>query len=235
MKIRLYQIVPELDNDHLMFRGLSFIKTASGNKVPAEIYETVYSGELKIGSLDDAFVIFNTAFPEGYKGRSMSVSDVLEIAHSPDDSRFYFCDSPCGFPEIEFEKTRAMLPIVNHDFKQEETIHCGNFQAAVCDGLRTQILCCSKIVLTRCRYSQCQLGYMLDYWNFGEDRKREKEFPDRPKILLAHTGFSAIPDSVLYEHTGGGLRRRKYGNRSEKNFMAIETWCKEHHIEYEYL
>lgn len=83
MKIRLYQVVPELDNDHLMFRGLSFIKIASGNKVPAEIYETVYSGELKIGSLDDAFVIFNTAFPEGYKGRSMSVSDVLEIVLNP--------------------------------------------------------------------------------------------------------------------------------------------------------
>lgn len=174
MRIRLYQIVPELDNDHLMFRGLGFIKTASDNKVPAEIYETVYSGELEIGSLDDAFVIFNTVFPEGYKGRSMSVSDVVEIACSSDNSRFYFCDSLCGFPEIEFEKTRAMLPIMNHDFKQEEIIHCGNFHAAVCDGLGTQLIWCSRIVLTRCRYSQCQLGYRLDYWNFGEDRRREK-------------------------------------------------------------
>lgn len=235
MRIRLYQIVPELNNSHLMFRGLGFIKTASDNKVPAEIYETVYSGELEIGSPDDVFVIFNTAFPEGYKGRSMSVSDVVEIAYSSDNSRFYFCDSPCGFPEIEFEKTCAMLPIVNHDFQQEETIHCGNFQAAVCDGLGIQILWCSRIVLTRCSYSQCQLGYKLAYWNFGEDHRREKEFPDRPKILLAHTGFSAIPDSVLYEHTEGGLLRRKYGSCSEENFMAIETWCKEHHIEYEYL
>ena len=113
MKITVYQIVPELDNDHLMFRRLNFIKTASGNKVPAEIYEAVYSGELEISSPDDAFVIFNTAFPEGYKGRSMSVSDVVEMAHSSDDSRFYFCDSPCGFPEIEFEKAHAMLPIVD--------------------------------------------------------------------------------------------------------------------------
>ena len=235
MKITVYQIVPELDNDHLTFRGLSFIKTASDNKVPAEIYEAVYSGELEIDSPDDAFVIFNTVFPEGYKGRSMSVSDVVEMAHSSDDSRFYFCDSPCGFPEIEFEKARAMLPIANHDFRQEETIHCGNFHAAVCDGLGIQILWCSKIVLTRCRYSQCQLGYKLTYWNFGEDRKREKEFPDRPKVLLAHTGFCAIPDSVLYEHTEDGMRKTKYGSCSDGNFTAIETWCKEHHIEYKYL
>ncbi len=235
MKITVYQIVPELDNDHLMFQGLRYIKTASNHKVPAEIYEAVYSGELDIDSPDAAFVIFNTVFLEGYRGRSMSVSDVVEMAHSPDDSRFYFCDSPSGFPEIKFEKARAMLPIVNHDFQQEETIHCGNFHAAIYDGLGIQMILCSKIVLTRCRYSQCQLGYKLTYWNFGEVRKREKEFPNRPKILLIHTGFCAIPDSVLYEHTEGGLRKRRYGSCSDENFKALETWCREHHIEYKYL
>ena len=65
MKITVYQIVPELDNDHLMFRGLSFIKTASDHKVPAEIYEAVYSGELEISSPDDAFVIFRKATKGG--------------------------------------------------------------------------------------------------------------------------------------------------------------------------
>ena len=48
MNVTLYQIIPELDNDHLMFRNLQAILQASDHQVPAELYETVFSGELEV-------------------------------------------------------------------------------------------------------------------------------------------------------------------------------------------
>ena len=96
MNVTLYQIIPELDNDHLMFRNLQAILQASNHQVPAELYETVFSGELEVQSLQDIFTIFNIAHPEGYRGRSMSVSDVVEIPASTGENDFYFCE-PIGY------------------------------------------------------------------------------------------------------------------------------------------
>ncbi len=106
VNVILYQIIPELDNDHLMFRDLQFIKNASDNMVPAELYEIAYQGELDINSPEDAYFIFNMELPEGYTGRSMSLSDVIEL-NSSGNSRFYFCDTYI-FQEIEFDKEKAM-------------------------------------------------------------------------------------------------------------------------------
>ena len=114
MTITLYQIIPELDKNHLMFRDLQFIRTASGNQVPAELYESVYSGDLDIQTLEDVFYVFNMAHPEGYQGRSMSVSDVVELSGAAGDNEFFFCDS-IGFKKITFDKEKAMLPRDDRD------------------------------------------------------------------------------------------------------------------------
>ena len=103
MNVTLYQIIPELDNDHLMFRNLQAILQASNHQVPTELYETVFSGELEVQSLQDIFTIFNIAHPEGYRGRSMSVSDVVEIPASTGENDFYFCE-PIGYKKILFDK-----------------------------------------------------------------------------------------------------------------------------------
>lgn len=105
MRITLYQIVPELDDSHLMFRGLKHIKAKCGNRVPAEIYKAAYCGELDIRTPEEAFIVFNDAHPEGFRGRSMSVSDVVEFA-SPGGSTFYFCDV-IGCPKVEFDKSKT--------------------------------------------------------------------------------------------------------------------------------
>lgn len=107
MKITLYQIVSELDKNHFMFRDLQFIKNANNNQVPAEIYGSVYHGDLEKESLEDVFYIFNMAHPKGYTGRSMSVSDVVKVCNSSGDNRFYFCDT-LGFQEIKFDEGKAM-------------------------------------------------------------------------------------------------------------------------------
>ena len=79
MNIVLYQINPELDSERLMFNYLSYIKDLCGDKFPAQIYEPVFVGEVKADGIEDVFAIFNINHPKGYKDRSMSVSDVLEI------------------------------------------------------------------------------------------------------------------------------------------------------------
>lgn len=104
MKITLYQIIPGPENRHLIFSDLRSIRVASGGHVPAEIYEAVFSGELdiavspeiknkpdqEIAELEAIFVRFNISHPEGFCGRSMTMSDVVEVIRSESESRFSF-------------------------------------------------------------------------------------------------------------------------------------------------
>ena len=120
MKIKLYQIIPEPENRYLIFSDLRSIRAASGGHVPAEIYEAVFSGDLDIAvprnaknkmdqelaELEAVYVRFNVSHPEGFRGRSMTMSDVVEVIRSEKESRFYFCDR-FGFEEIAFEKEKA--------------------------------------------------------------------------------------------------------------------------------
>ena len=105
MKITIYQIVPELDAVHLLFMDFHTVQTACGEQVPAWLYQTVYSGELEARSLEDLFYTFNMQHPEGYKGRSMSVSDVVEV-HDPDTGSVFYYREPVGFRQIEFDKNK---------------------------------------------------------------------------------------------------------------------------------
>ena len=122
MKITIYQIIPELDQDRLMFLPLSYFQKAGYPSPPAEIYESVFCGETEVATLEETYRIFNrkdeadARYLEkiGFTGHSMSVSDILEIQHSPGESRFYFCDT-FGFSQIAFQKENAMLPVQNHD------------------------------------------------------------------------------------------------------------------------
>ena len=104
MKLRIYQIAPELDAKHLMFRDLQTIFTQSNGKIPEEIYEMVYEGEVEAQTLEDVYRIFNCAQPNDYHARSLSVSDVVEVINTPDTRAFYFCDS-LGFKLVAFDKT----------------------------------------------------------------------------------------------------------------------------------
>ena len=63
-------------------------------EIKAELYDKVFDGEVDAGDLEDVYRIFNIDKPDGYTGRSLSVSDVVEVVKS-DDVRpcFYYCDS----------------------------------------------------------------------------------------------------------------------------------------------
>ena len=101
--VRLYQIPLNEKTRGLVFEGLESMQKETGGHIPVELYECVYEGKLNVEAPEDVFTIFNTVYAEGYKGRSMSVSDVVEFKYSDTQDLFYYCDS-VGFQQIKFKK-----------------------------------------------------------------------------------------------------------------------------------
>lgn len=64
-------------------------------------FEKVFEGEVECGTLEEVYQMFNLDHPDGYWGRSLSVSDVLEVV-GEEKSTFHFCDS-IGFREVDFD------------------------------------------------------------------------------------------------------------------------------------
>ena len=108
MKINIYQINHERDDKRLMFFGLDEVQKLTGSKmVKAEIYDKIFSGDVDCPSLEGVFHKFNYDHPAGYTGRSLSVSDVVEIVESDNTEKgFYYCDN-FGFKTISFAPEKA--------------------------------------------------------------------------------------------------------------------------------
>lgn len=106
MKIRIYQIEPELDRHNLLFRDFETAAAVCKDKLPADAYACVFDGDVEADSLEELFTIFNIQHPPGYRDRSMSVSDVVEICVTEAASAFYYCDS-FGFRQVPFDRGRC--------------------------------------------------------------------------------------------------------------------------------
>lgn len=110
MKIKIYQVNMERDEKQVAFFGLDLIQKFQGStEVNSNIYDLVFTGDVDCNSLEAVYQKFNRDHPTGYKARSLSVSDVVEVAESDSvKSGFYFCDS-FGFKEIAFEPDNAQI------------------------------------------------------------------------------------------------------------------------------
>ena len=110
MKIKIYQINMERDDEGCAFMGMDFLNRKLGVDHPAsEIYEQVFDGEIDGKSPEDVFAKFNWDHPENYRGRSLSVSDVVEIIDGAEvEPGFYFCDS-IGFKKVAFDTSRVTV------------------------------------------------------------------------------------------------------------------------------
>ena len=103
MRIRIFQIDDSRDSKNLMFSSYEAVmKSAS---VDAEIYRQVYGGVVNCSDLEGVFSLCNTDFPAGYYGRSLSVSDVVEICNG-EQKGFYYCDV-VGFQKIDFDISKV--------------------------------------------------------------------------------------------------------------------------------
>ncbi|MBO4790842.1 MAG: DUF3846 domain-containing protein [Clostridia bacterium] len=106
MNIRIYQIDTGRDSEGVAFCGLVTLRKKTGRSEPdGSCYDPVYEGEVDARDLEDVYDIFNCELPDDYEGRSMSVSDVVEVTDSGDsdvEPGFYFCDT-IGFEEVKFD------------------------------------------------------------------------------------------------------------------------------------
>lgn len=111
MKIRIYQINMERDTNRVAFESLELLERYQGNsEIDSAIYDKVYECEGGFGSLEDVFRTFNLEHPADYTGRSMSVSDIVEVVEGDTVSPgFYFCDS-IGFKAVNFQPEAAVRP-----------------------------------------------------------------------------------------------------------------------------
>lgn len=109
MYIAIYQIDMDRDPDNLAFMNLERVRRIQDNSsINSSIYNKVFEGTVKADTLEDVFYIFNQQHPEDYIGRSLSVSDVVQVVEdNPFGSHFYFCDS-IGFQRIDFESSKAL-------------------------------------------------------------------------------------------------------------------------------
>lgn len=93
MKVKIYQADINAKNK---FMGLEFTNSHCGG-VNKEDYRLVFEGHVVASNLEDVFCAFNRGrAPDGYKGHSMSVSDIIV-----NDVGAFYCDC-FGFKRIEF-------------------------------------------------------------------------------------------------------------------------------------
>ena len=87
MKYKIKQI-KDIRNCEYAFSHYNWCK----DQINLKDYEVVYEGELEcseiLEALEELFEIFNIRRPNDFKGRSMSVSDIVEV-----DGENYYCDA----------------------------------------------------------------------------------------------------------------------------------------------
>lgn len=112
--IKIFQINPEYDFDKVKFFGTSELKRKYGQGRPicinASTYDEVWSGDVEYETLEDLFMIFNSDNrPDAQYYHALSVSDVIEIAHSgnPELNGKWFVDT-FGFKRL---KDDVYIPI----------------------------------------------------------------------------------------------------------------------------
>ena len=102
MKIKVFQVNPELDCHNTLFRSYDCAMKSAG-RIDPSIYKTIFNGNVDAQDLEDVFAVLNFSQPVGYNGHSLSVSDIVEI----EGSGYFYCDS-FGFQELkDFDASKA--------------------------------------------------------------------------------------------------------------------------------
>ena len=114
-RFSLYQI----ERDDVNARNLSFLSygelSSQGKPLDGRNYSCVYSGLLPPGeTLDSIYERFNLRHPADFRGRSLSVSDVVVLHQNGQDQAFYvdafgFRQVPEFFAHNPLEKVEELL------------------------------------------------------------------------------------------------------------------------------
>lgn len=112
-KFRVYQLdFKGIETCAFAFRSMETMRKAGYEQPPADSYQLVYDGELihpkgwpENVVLKRIFHDCNDDLPEGYQGRSLSMSDVVEL-YDGDNRDFFYCDED-GFTPVRFDAEQA--------------------------------------------------------------------------------------------------------------------------------
>ena len=110
---RIYQL--ELRNDRILpfaFQGIEKLHAAGYDQPPASEYRLIYDGyfmapveQTDAEVLERVYSCFNDTLPQGYHGRSVSMSDVIEL-YDETGRRYFYCDH-VGFAPVRFSPMLA--------------------------------------------------------------------------------------------------------------------------------
>ncbi|WP_243111364.1 DUF3846 domain-containing protein [Acutalibacter sp. 1XD8-33] len=123
MKIKIYQANMERDENRVAFMAYeSLAKFQDSPDVDSRIYDKVFEGEVNCFTLEKLYEIFNREHPAGYKGRSMSVSDVVEIVDGTTGKSYFNFSDSFGFQQVSFEPDKTQISERFCDGDKAETI-----------------------------------------------------------------------------------------------------------------
>lgn len=104
-KCRVHQLKPNVDV-MMKFIGYDELLERFGEPDP-DNYRVVYDGEVETNNLEELYVRFNLDHPPGYKGHSLSMSDVVDL-YDDSGSSFHYVDR-FGFRGISFQPPEQEL------------------------------------------------------------------------------------------------------------------------------
>ena len=171
MEIKIYQINMDRDANRIALSQLE--KYQGSPEIDSGVYDEVFSGEVSCTGLEDVFRMFNLEHPQGYSGRSLSVSDIVQVMSSTDVvPGFYFCDT-IGFQEVSFDpelvpKARqndTILVVLLEPYKEARITEIGaslEAKQAVVGGDLEAIYPFSEDVAVVCNSESKNLGMPLN-------------------------------------------------------------------------
>ena len=102
MRVKIYQINSERDENRLKFFGLQAIEKLQGNtQLDPSIYDEVFNAELDETDLEGIYTRFNTEGHPLHRGHSLSVSDIVVT-----DNGAFFCDR-VGFESVDLDESKT--------------------------------------------------------------------------------------------------------------------------------
>ena len=99
MRVKIYQINPERDNNRMKFMSLS-----DSQSPDPSIYDEVFDAEIDENELEEIYGRFNTVGHPLFRGHSLSVSDVVVA-----NGKASICQS-IGFRDVPFDTTKTHKP-----------------------------------------------------------------------------------------------------------------------------
>lgn len=95
-EIKVFQIKYNENEPQTHFRMFESLATLKRHNMQFDFkyYKEVYSGLINADNVEDIYRLLQFEKPNGYKGHSLSVSDIVLI-----DGKYMFCDS-YGFTDV---------------------------------------------------------------------------------------------------------------------------------------